>query len=182
MSDANLVAAYKIVKAHEDEEKIYYDLDFILSPISKIGKEHSEVFYEAEDSSFSIAKSDLENSEEIYRVICEFGLKLNSMCEFLTKQTGVSIGRTSVASWIHDPYTDGLDGLPGAVTSSWWPPADDLSTRLHPEYVQQVVDRLTEKGIIPVEEIKNLRPSEIIGYLIDAKNYSYWNLQILALI
>jgi len=57
MSDANLVAAYKIVKAHEDEEKIYYDLDFTLSPISKIGKEHSEVFYEAEDSSFSIAKS-----------------------------------------------------------------------------------------------------------------------------
>ena len=88
MSDANLVAAYKIVKAHEDEEKIYYDLDFTLSPISKIGKEHSEVFYEAEDSSFSIAKSDLENSEEIYRVICEFGLKLNSMCEFLTEQTG----------------------------------------------------------------------------------------------
>ena len=34
----------------------------------------------------------------------------------------------------------------------------------------------------PAEEIKNLRPSEIIGYLLDGKNYSHWSLQILALI
>ena len=44
MSDANLVAAYKIVKAHEDEEKIYYDLDFTLSLSAKSVKSIQKFF------------------------------------------------------------------------------------------------------------------------------------------